>query len=365
MQKYTKQNNGKYVATVWDGTYTPTGKKHRKYLYSTKSSKDLEKKVKAYEEAVKSRNAIQKRNITFLEYAKQWAEIYKSTTALNTKTMYTNIIDNHLSHEPAVLLSDFRAIHLINILNHAEGKKRTQQQILMTTKQIIKQAVNDRLYTSTDAEDLFNVFPKIVYRANEKRPLTSAEKKAVFTANLQPMDKAFLYLIYGCGLRREEALALYKFDFNWKKKEVTIDKAHIMVKSETVEKETKSVNGVRVVPIPDSTRHYLEEYVKGCKTSRLFTLRNGNPMTKSSYDKMWRRILKALNEVSDEPIEELTAHVFRHNYTTELCYQIPALSIKHIARLIGDTEAVVMKVYAHVNLEREDAHAAINSAFNM
>ena len=48
-----------------------------------------------------------------------------------------------------------------------------------------------------------------------------------------------------------------------------------------------------------------------------------------------------------------------------LCYQIPALSIKHIARLIGDTEAVVMKVYAHVNLEREDAHAAINSAFNM
>ena len=60
MQKYTKQNNGKYVATVWDGTYTPTGKKHRKYLYSTKSSKDLEKKVKAYEEAVKSRNAIQK-----------------------------------------------------------------------------------------------------------------------------------------------------------------------------------------------------------------------------------------------------------------------------------------------------------------
>ena len=64
---------------------------------------------------------------------------------------------------------------------------------------------------------------------------------------------------------------------------------------------------------------------------------------------MWRRIIKGLNAVSEEPIEGLTAHVFRHNYATELCYHIPDISIKHIARLIGDTEAVVMKIYAHVN----------------
>ena len=35
---------------------------------------------------------------------------------------------------------------------------------------------------------------------------------------------------------------------------------------------------------------------------------------------MWRRIIKGLNAVSEEPIEGLTAHVFRHNYATELCY---------------------------------------------
>ena len=91
-------------------------------------------------------------------------------------------------------------------------------------------------------------------------------------------------------------------------------------------------------------------------------MRNGNPITKSSYDKMWRRILRGLQAVSEEPIEGLTAHIFRHNYTTELCYQIPDISIKHIARLVGDTEAVVLKVYAHVKLDREDAHAAVNAA---
>ena len=90
---------------------------------------------------------------------------------------------------------------------------------------------------------------------------------------------------------REEALALCKSDFDWKRKEVIVNKAHVMVGSVTEEKETKSVNGVRSVPIPDSTRFFLESYVKGCKTFRLFTMRNGEPMTKSSYDKMWRRIL--------------------------------------------------------------------------
>ena len=40
MQKYKKQKNGKYVANVWDGTYNANGTKHRKYIYSSKSSRD-------------------------------------------------------------------------------------------------------------------------------------------------------------------------------------------------------------------------------------------------------------------------------------------------------------------------------------
>lgn len=363
MQKYKKQKNGKYVASVWDGTYTPAGKKHRKYLYSTKSSRDLEKKVKEFEESVQNRNYVLKGDLTFLGYAREWNKLYKSSSALKTREMYDRIIETHLSYEGSVLLRDFQAVHLMSIYKHADGKKRTQQQILLTVKQIIDQAVRDKLYTAIDAENLYNAYPKVKYKANEKRPLTPAEKKAVYEAVLKPMDKAFLYLLYGCGLRREEALALCKSDFDWKRKEVIVNKAHVMVGSVTEEKETKSVNGVRSVPIPDSTRFFLESYVKGCKTFRLFTMRNGEPMTKSSYDKMWRRILKGLNAVSEEPIEGLTAHVFRHNYATELCYHIPDISIKHIARLIGDTEAVVMKIYAHVNLTKEDAHAAVNSAF--
>ena len=96
----------------------------------------------------------------------------------------------------------------------------------------------------------------------------------------------------------------------------------------------------------------------------LFTMRNGQPMTKSSYDKMWIRIIKRMQEVSDEEITDLTAHVFRHNYCTNLCYQIPTVSIKKIAQLLGDTEKMVLEVYNHIILEKEDAAAAIAAAMN-
>lgn len=87
-------------------------------------------------------------------------------------------------------------------------------------------------------------------------------------------------------------------------------------------------------------------------------------MTKSSYDKMWAQILKAMQSVSDDQIKGLTAHVFRHNYCTNLCYQIPKISVKKIAQLMGDAEAIVLKVYNHMILEKEDAETAVNDAMN-
>ena len=87
-------------------------------------------------------------------------------------------------------------------------------------------------------------------------------------------------------------------------------------------------------------------------------------MTRSAYRRMWERIIKEMNKVSPQPIEGLTAHIFRHNYCTNLCYQIPQISIKMVARLMGDKEATVLNVYNHLMMEKEDSTAAVNSALN-
>ena len=72
-----------------------------------------------------------------------------------------------------------------------------------------------------------------------------------------------------------------------------------------------------------------------------------------------------MQSVSESPIEDLTSHIFRHNYCTNLCYQFPKISIKMIARLVGDSEKVVLEVYNHLMLEKEDSISAVNDALNL
>lgn len=362
--KYKKQSDGRWHTSVWDGTYKDN-KKHYKQITSSKSSKDLERKVHAFEESVKNRTLLAKSSDTFFVYSVQWFLRFKSDKALNTQQMYQNIIDNYFCLEPNVKLENFSVIHAYRILQAADGKKPTQKKIIMAMKQVIEEAVREKRYAPNDMDDLFNALPKIRHKPTEKRPLTENEKKAVFAAELDEMDKVFLFLIFGCGLRKEEALALTLFDFNFRQKTVTVsvNKAYALANTKEVDKETKTPRGVRTVPVPSVFAPTVKAYIESLTQPYLFTKRNGDRITKSSYDKMWRRILKALNAVSEEPIEGLTAHIFRHNYCTELCYQIPRISIKKIAQLLGDSEAVVINVYNHIQMEREDAAGAVDAAF--
>lgn len=364
--KYTRGSDGYFQTKVWDGTYE-NGKKHRKTLRTKKSSRDLENMVKAFEAEVEQRKHVRQTDITFLEYSRNWKKVYKDQRQNRTKAMYQNIIEKHFVALKGIPMHDIDRIHLQILINNANGKKRTQQQIMLTFKQVLKSAVADHLFPANVMEDIFHNTEPVKYVSAEKRPLTDYERKAVFNADFKEQDKIFVYMLYGCGLRRGEALALTIFDFNFRKNEVTINKAHEFVDDKPKQKVPKTINGFRTIPIPDKILPYVKRYVDDLKhggKTYLFTMRNGQPMTKSSYDKAWIRIIKRMQEVSTEEINGLTAHVFRHNYCTNLCYQIPTISIKKIAQLMGDTEKVVLEVYNHIILEKEDAVAAITAAIN-
>lgn len=363
--KYKKGADGYYQARVWDGTYDKNGRKNRKTIRSKKSSKDLEQKVNEFQAQVDQRKYIRKTDITFLEYSRIWESVYKSQKEANTKSMYENIIEKHFTALTSVRLADIERIHVQMLLNNASGKPRTQQQILLTFKQVLRSAVADHLFPANVAEDIFAHTDPVKYAPKEKRPLTPKERESVFKASFSEQDKIFVYLLYGCGLRRGEALALTIFDI--RDHELTVSKAHEFTENSPKQKSTKSANGYRTIPIPDKIYPAVNAYIKKLKSSGqtyLFTMRNGKLVTKSSYDKMWKRIVSRMQDVCDEQITGLTAHVFRHNYCTNLCYQIPTVSIKRIAQLLGDTEKMVLDVYNHIILEKEDAAKAVNNAIN-
>ena len=359
--KYKKNKDGYFSAKIWDGTYNEDGTKHRKTLRSKKSSKDLENQVKAFERDVEERKNVKKTDQTFCDYSKMWEKVYKAQASANTRAMYSNIIDKHFCALEGVKLQDIDRIHLQIMLNNADGKKRTQQQIVMTYKQVLRSAVADHLFPANVLEDIIKNMEPVKYKPEEKRPLTEEEKKAVFAADLNEQDKALLYILYGCGLRREEVLALTRFNVNLAKKELSVTRAHEYTTGQAVEKGPKSNNGYRDVPIPDSVFPAIERFVKSLNRTMLFTMRGGLPMSKSSYDKAWARIQKAISKELKEETT-LTAHAFRHNFCTNMCYQIPTVSIKKIAQMMGDTEKMVLDVYNHMILEKEDAAKAINAA---
>lgn len=75
--KYTRGEDGYFKTNVWTGEYKPDGTKKYKPLRSRKSSADLEKKKKEYEDAVRDRTMIRQSDITFISYAREWKKVYK------------------------------------------------------------------------------------------------------------------------------------------------------------------------------------------------------------------------------------------------------------------------------------------------
>ena len=356
MARYKKRPDGRYSTTVWDGTYTD-GKKNRRTLYA-KTIREMDAKVHEMEQQVREGNYVKRGDTTFLSFAAGWYDRQKADVSESTKQMYRDMIERYIATEPDVRIEDLRYIHVKRILDRVDGRKNTQGKIIMTIKQIIKQAVKERKYPQEEAAILFECLPKIRPDPKEKRILTQAEKDVVLKLQLPPREKCFLYLVYGCGLRREEALALTPFDFDFTAGTVRITKALVLLDGgKTDLKDPKSKNGKRTVPLPVSIRKAVQDYARTC-SGGLFP-----GMTKTKYRTLWRHVRDAFREYCPDTADTLTAHIFRHNYCTELCYQIPTISLKNVARLLGDTEQMVLNVYSHIDLDREPTQSVISTIF--
>ena len=361
--KYTYNEKRKeWYTLVYDGTLTSTGAKHRKRIASKKSSADLEKKVIAFKTELANKGIVQISTITFGEYAQRWLETAKSTKELNTRKQYRAIVNSCFSSIEDVPLANLTHSGFQKCINLKAEHPRTCQMIRITFTQVIKSAIRDHLLPHSALDDLTTDISIPKYKKPLKRPLTDNEKDAIKNADLDDRLRTFVSLLYFCGMRKSEVLALTPGDFDWDSRTVSVNKTVVFGSNRSeVKPYPKSDNGMRSVPLPEPCIELIKDYVVNCK-GMMFTGQNGL-LTASSYRIMWNNIIKSLNEVSAEPIENLTAHIFRHNYCTELCYQVPLISTKKIAQLIGDDESMVLDVYSHIKEDKEDVITALENIF--
>ena len=373
--KYTYNEKRKeWYTLVYDGTLTSTGAKHRKRISSKKSSADLEKKVIEYKNELNNKGVVYVPNISFGEYSHTWFDLYKKNKELNTQKMYKTCVYKYLTPLDDIRLVDIKHSHIQSVINANMEHPKTCKNIKLAFGQIIKSAVRDRLLPHSAIEDLTTDISMPKYQKPLKRALTALERRCMLEADLDDMKRAYVTILYYCGTRRGEALALTPDDFDFENKTVSISKVIVFDNNTPkIKPYPKSDNGIRLIPLPEASIPCLKTYVGKCE-GYLFKAQNSPLMTEQGYRRMWESILTSMNIAAgynpqakknrgEKPIQGLTAHIFRHNYCTQLCYQIPSVSTKMIARLMGDTEKVVLDVYSHILEEQEDISTAINNAF--
>jgi len=355
MAKYKKRKDGRFRARVWDGSYID-GKKHYIDLYSTKSSRDLELKVIEYETEKRQGLIVADKNVDIYDYSVQWVKIEKAFVEGNTKLSYKSLL-KRIEDLRGVTFENLNYRIIQNTINDYSNRTASCQHLSSALKRICISAERDKLLPKGTTEEIFErvVLPKHVPK--EKKPISDQDKEAIKNSELEPVEQAFLYLLYFTGMRRNEVLALTTKDIT--DKGITVNKALGMNPDRTVYlKEPKSKRGIRTIPIPNDLKPILDSYIKTLDEELLFS-KKGKYYTATNVKKMWYSIQRKTHI-------KATPHCFRHNYCTMLCYQAAKernITTKKIAELLGDTEEMVLKVYSHIVEEQENVSEAINNAF--
>lgn len=362
--KYTKTKSGYFRTKVWDGTYNADGSKHRIDVTSKKSSADLERKVNEIKNRVSQNDFIASSSETVYDYALYWLDTYKSVKSRNTYLSYKRTIEYHLQDFYSLKLQSLTRGHIQQLINSRFDKPRTCKLIALVIKQVVKSAIKDGILAPASYETICTDIALPKYTAKKKAVIKTEILDSILDIDFTDREKCFLYIIYGCGLRREEALALTKDDIDFDTAEISVSKALCFDGNSAYIKEPKSQRGYRRVPMPAFLKEFLQVYTQVSEYN-LITKQDGTQITASSYVKMWKSIQSKIdNFFGFRTSKNLTAHSFRHNYCTRLCYQIPLISTKMIAKLLGDDEKMVIDVYSHILEEKEDCQSAIANIFD-
>lgn len=371
MQKYKKRADGRYQANIHIG-FTESGKREYETVYAYTNA-ELENKKAEVKDRVNKGIYANDRGMIVKELAEKWYKTEKAVCAIRTKEMYERLTYKHII--PAIgeiRLKELKKSDVQLMINKRADRHRTCQQLKMATRQMLDFGIEDGLLYK-------NVALKVslpIKDKTEKRGLNDIEREAIKKSNFTDKERAFIYVLLYCGLRRGEILALSRGDVSMKSKTITIKNVVTFDVSKPVLKPSpKTQAGFRSIPITSELEKILRPYIDNLETFYLFGSKNGELMSKSTYDGFWNRIIEKINiaaggtptvqwrkskdgenkkEVKGlQVIHGLTAHVFRHNYATMLYYaDVP---IKDAQYLLGHSNIkITLDIYTHLDKNKSN-----------
>ena len=354
--KYTKGADGLFRTAIRTGKYDDNGRPISIRLSSSKSSADLEKKVRAIKYEIERGRTYFGEAATLEEYAPLWLET-KKNRSISTYQEYEYYVNNHLGDLATMRIDYIRSSDVQNLINAHSNAPSVCKKLLLTLRQIFDMAVNEDIIQKNPCTAV--ALPRLV--KGEKRVLTAAECKIVKEANgIDERKRALIHLFYGTGLRPAEIYALTWKDIDFRFNTINVNKAlNFSRRGKTTVGLPKTNKSIRTIPAPEFVMASLLAYkdtVQYSPGNYLFGSENGLYANRTGYDDQFYRTINALG------LKGVSPYSFRHNFCT-MCYNAqPQIDIKTCQFLMGHSDTrMVLEVYTHLDKTNAVLSAAVNS----
>ena len=150
-------------------------------------------------------------------------------------------------------------------------------------------------------------------------------------------------MLYWCGIREGELLALTPADFDFKRSMVKIDKSYQRIRKRDVITPPKTMNSNRTIDMPQFLCEEVQDYIKMLygisETDRLF------PVSKSYLHHEMDRGAK------EAGVKRIRIHDLRHSHISLLIDQ--GFSALAIAKRVGHESIDITYRYAHLFPSRQ------------
>ena len=290
------------------------------------------------------------RKITVQEWAKKWWESAKEgKTGSSSQRTYASCMNNYIF--PAMgggKLVDIKPIHIQNLINSMGSvgrSKSLQRKVLITLNAIFIYAMRNGLIVSNPAQ-----FAEIYEVPVKKRTaLTTSQTKELLQTCVGLRAELAVHIALFCGLRRGEIVALKWTDIDEINHALVVTGAVEYINNQPKPKGTKTVAGVRVVPMPP----HLWDMLKATAEKSIYIVPSAKGLQLSEIGV--RRLMEPVQRRLKFPV---TLHMLRHTYATVL--DELGVSDKSCQYLLGHAEISTTKnIYTHFQTEHLEVAAKL------
>lgn len=369
MAKYKKRKDGRYAAWVTTDEINPeTGKRVRIQVYG-RSVAELERKKAEVIEQTSKGIYVSEKNVTFGAYKWKWLELYKAGRETNTIEGYRNILKNHTAALDGLKLLQIKKTDIQTGYNALKGHADLQRRYYQTVNQIMRAAIDDGLLFKNVAENI----EKDPAPKKKKRALTELERIHLEDLELDPQASTLLHMLLYTGMRRQEIIPLTRFDINFARKKITVNKAVKFVGETAVLKDTKTDSGEREIYLLDPLADVLKKNLSTLQGNLLFPGTDGSYLKKSQYRRLFERIKRTLNTACGgthhyengrikfdvDMCPGLGSHTFRHEYATMLYYS--GIDIMEAVEIMGHSNSkMLLDTYAELRRQEGKSIQKLN-----